>query len=58
MDSLSDEVVASGIGMYLVLFALLVFGGIAFYVGYRVLGVILVGGVAALLLAVAAGTFG
>lgn len=58
MDSLYNETVAAGVGMYLVLFALLVFGGIAIYIGYRALGVVLLGGVAVLLVALAAGAFG
>jgi hypothetical protein len=57
MDSLNDETVASGVGMYLVLFALLVFGGIAFYMGYRVLGVILVCGILALFAALVSDAF-
>jgi hypothetical protein len=58
MDSLYNETVAAGVGMYLVLFALLVFGGIAIYVGYRALGGALLAGVVALLVALAAGAFG
>jgi len=34
----------SGVTVYLVLFALLVFGGIAIYVGYRAFGLILIAG--------------
>ena len=52
MGTLFCEIVA----MYLLLFGLIV-GGVAFYVGYRVLGVILVCGMAALLIALAAGMF-
>ena len=57
MDSLNDETVASGVGMYLVLCALLVLGGIGFYMGYRVFGGILVCGIVALLAALVSGAF-
>lgn len=57
MDTLFSEAEQAGVGTYLLLFGLIVFGGIAFYVGYRVFGVILVGGAAALLVALAAGMF-
>ena len=57
MDTLFSEAEQVGVGTYLLLFGPIVFGGIAFYVGYRVFGVILVGGAAALLVALAAGMF-
>jgi hypothetical protein len=57
MDTLFGDAEQAGVVMYLLLFGLIVFGGVAFYVGYRVLGVILVCGVAALLAALAAGVF-
>jgi hypothetical protein len=57
MDTLFSDAEQAGVGMYLLLFALIVFGGVAYYVGYRVLGVILVLGVAALLAALMAGVF-
>jgi hypothetical protein len=58
MDSLNDEAVASGVVMYLILFALLVGGGVAIHIGYRVFGVVLIVGAGALLAALAAGLFG
>jgi hypothetical protein len=57
MDTLFSEAEQAGVVMYLLLFGLIVFGGVAFYVGYRVLGVILVCGMVALLVALAAGMF-
>jgi hypothetical protein len=57
MDTLFSEAEQARVGMYLLLFGLIVFGGIAFYVGYRVLGVIIVCGMAALLAALALGLF-
>ena len=57
MDTLFSDAEQAGVVMYLLLFGLIVFGGVAFYVGYRVLGVILVCGVAALLAALVAGMF-
>jgi hypothetical protein len=57
MDTLFGDAEQAGVGMYLLLFAFIVFGGIAFHVGYRVFGAIVVGGVAALLVALAAGVF-
>jgi hypothetical protein len=57
MDTLFSDAEQAGVGMYLLLFGLIVFGGVAFYVGYRVLGVILVCGVVALLAALVAGIF-
>jgi hypothetical protein len=57
MDNLFSEAIASGVTMYLILFGLVVFGGIAFYVGYKVFGAILVSGSVALLAALAFGLF-
>jgi hypothetical protein len=57
MDTLFNEAIASGVTMYLILFGLVVFGGIAFYMGYKVFGVILVSGSVALLAALGAGMF-
>jgi hypothetical protein len=57
MDTLFNEAIASGVTMYLILFGLVVFGGIAFYVGYKVFGVILVSGSVALLAALGSGMF-
>jgi hypothetical protein len=55
MDTLFGGAEQAGVAMYLLLFALIVFGGMAFYMGYKVLGVLLVGGVGALLAALVAG---
>ena len=44
MDGIFYEPIISGVTMYLVLFALMVLGGIAIYVGYRVFGLILLSG--------------
>ena len=44
MDTLFYGPTVSGVTVYLVLFALLVFGGIAIYVGYRAFGFILIAG--------------
>jgi hypothetical protein len=57
MDTLFSDAEQVGVAMYLLLFGLVVFGGIAFYMGYRALGVIVVCGVAALLVALATGQF-
>jgi len=51
MDTIFYEPIISGVTTYLELFALLVFGGIAIYVGYRVFGLILVFGSTASLVA-------
>jgi hypothetical protein len=57
MDTLFGQAVQSGVTMYLMLFGLIVFGGVAFFVKYKVLGVILVGGGVALLIALVSGVF-
>ena len=44
VDTLFYGPITSGVTVYLVLFALLVFGGIAIYVGYRAFGLILIAG--------------
>ena len=50
MDTQFFEPIISAVTVYLVLFALLIFGGIAIYVGYRIFGLILVSGSAAWIL--------
>jgi hypothetical protein len=57
MDGIFYEPVISGVTMYLVLFALMVLGGIAIYVGYRVFGLILLSGSAASLAALVLDVF-
>ncbi|MGH6933766.1 MAG: hypothetical protein ACREEE_15190 [Dongiaceae bacterium] len=57
MDTWFSDAVASGVTMYLILFALVVFGGIAFYVGYRAFGIVLLCGAVLLLAALALGMF-
>ena len=52
MDTLFYGPITSGVTVYLVLFALLVFGGIAIYVGYRAFGLILISGSVAMIAAV------
>ena len=51
MDAVFYDPVISGVTMCLVLFALMVIGGIAIYVGYRVFGLILLSGSAVSLMA-------
>lgn len=57
MDTLFSEPIASGVTMYLILLGLVLFGGIAFYVGYRAFGFILLSGSVALLAALVFGLF-
>ena len=55
VDSLDNEAIASAVVMYLMLSALLVLGGIAFYLGHRAFGGVLVCGAVGLLAALASG---
>lgn len=57
MDGIFYEPVISGVTMYLVLFALMVLGGIAIYVGYRAFGLILLSGSAVSLAALVLDVF-
>ena len=49
MDTLFYGPITSGVTVCLVLFALLVFGGIAIYAGYRAFGLILIAGSVAMI---------
>ncbi|HTO85075.1 MAG TPA: hypothetical protein VMQ73_22830 [Methylomirabilota bacterium] len=55
MDESYDVRIMQGVVMYVLLLALLLFGGAAFWFGYRVFGAVLMAGAAALLAWVAAG---
>jgi hypothetical protein len=57
MEMPYGEAVVSGVVMYVVLFGLMVFGAIAFHVGYKTLGIILICGIGALLAALVSGVF-
>ena len=49
MDTLFYGPITSGVTVYLMLFALLAFGGIAICVGYRAFGLILIAGSVAMI---------
>jgi hypothetical protein len=51
VDTLFYGPITLGVTVYLVLFALLVFGGIAIYVGYRAFGFALISGSVAMIAA-------
>ena len=51
VDTLFYGPITLGVTVYLVLFALLVFGGIAIYVGYRAFGLALISGSIAMIAA-------
>jgi hypothetical protein len=57
MDEPFDMGVMQGVMMYMTPVALLLFGGVAFWFGYRVFGTMLMIGMAALLAWVVAGRF-
>ena len=57
MDPLFGEAEQIGVSLYLFLFGLVVLGGTAFNMGYRVFSIIVICGVVALLVALATGQF-
>jgi hypothetical protein len=57
MDSWYSDTVAAGVTMYLLVFALVTLGVIAYYIKYRVFGVVVLCGAAALLAALLTGWF-
>ena len=55
MEEWFSDAERAGVVMYLMLFALIVFGGVAVFVGYRVLGIVVACGAVALLVALMSG---
>ncbi len=57
MDFMLTDDTALGVTMYGLLFALLVFGGVAIHLGYKAFGIVLLCGTAVLLIALVTGRF-